>query len=164
MGKRADIVSKKYVLRDLVLKQGGAMGISQLLDRVEFRHGWDAADLRRLAFQLRREFKATEGIYGVEAWEILDSVIIGLEKHLTDLMRRRINRRRQAKIVGVAEQNRIDNIVFGKRVTRKEIKRKLRASSEDLVKTQESSQSVKQTLDIYARDFADSKGKRDGET
>ena len=151
--KRADIVSPKYVLRDLVLKHGGFMGMTELLETPSFRRGYDANDIRRYVYELRKEAKGMDGPYGLEAWEMLDCVVIGLEKCLTNGMRWEINKRRQAKEAGVAAQNKLDNIIFQKRVKRKEINEKLEASSKALTKSRASSLAAKNVLTEYREEF-----------
>ena len=111
MGRRSEIVSPRYILRDIVLKRGGAMGLTQVLGSREFR-GHEANEIRQLVYQLRKENKGRDFGYGAEAWELLDRVIIGLERCLTQRMRWKIQKRRHAKERGVAEQTVIDNIIF----------------------------------------------------
>ena len=161
--RRVPIVSPKYVLRDMVLKRGGAMGITEILRTREFRHGYDDNSIRLYVYQLRKENKGQDFGYGVEAWELLDRVVIGLERCLTQGMRRRIQMRRHAKERGVAEQTVINNIAFKTKIKRdgvvhkEEIIRGLEASSKDLQQAAESSTTVRETLVEHEEDFGDEK-------
>lgn len=159
MGRRSEIMSPKYVLRDMVLKRGGAMSITQVLASREFRHGWDANDIRQWVYQLRTENKGKDSGYGTEAWELLDKVVIGLERCLTQSMRRRIQLRRHAKERGVAGQTILDNVIFGAKIQqdgvvhKTEIIDSLKASTKDLGEAAKSSASVRDTLVEHKEDF-----------
>lgn len=159
--RRVPIVSPRYVLRDMVLKRGGAMGITEILRTREFKLGYDDNAIRLYVYQLRKENKGQDFGYGVEAWELLDRVVIGLESCLTQNMRRRIQMRRHAKERGVAEQTVVDNIAFEAKIKhdgvvhKEEIIRGLKASSKDLQQAAESSTSVRETLVEHEEDFGD---------
>ena len=161
MVKRSEIVSPQDVLRDMVLKRGGAMGITQILASREFRHGYDDNDIRLHVYQLRKKYKGRDLGYGPEAWELYYSVVIALERLLTQEMRRKIQLRRHAKERGVAEQTVLDNIIFRKKIEsdgvvhKEEIIRGLEASSTDLRQAAASSTSVRETLVEHKEDFGD---------
>lgn len=158
MGRRSEIVSPKYILRDMVLKRGGAMGLTQVLNSREFR-GRDANEIRQLVYQLRKENKGADSGYGIEAWELLNRVVIGLESCLTQRMRWKIQKRRHAKERGVAEQTVLNNIAFEGKIKhdgvvhKEEIIRELEASSTDLQQAARSSTSVRETLVDHEEDF-----------
>lgn len=160
MGRRSEIVSPKYILRDLVLKHSGAMGMMQILASREFR-GRDANEIRQLVYQLRKENKGGDFGYGQEAWELLDRVVIGLERCLTQRMRWKIQKRRHAKEKGVAEQTILDNISFERKIAhdgvvhKEEIIRTLKASSTDLQQAATSSSSVRDKLVEHKEEFGD---------
>lgn len=155
---RAPTVKPKYVLRDLVLKHGGVMSISQIRNSHEFK-GYDADAIRGYTYELRKENKGRDFGYGVEAWEILNKVVIGLESRLTPGMRRKIQLRRHAKERGVAEQGILNNVIFEGKIAhngvahKKEIVRGLKASTKDLGQTVKSSGSVRETLVEHEEDF-----------
>lgn len=159
MSRRGEIVSPKYILRDMVLKHGGAMGLTEILRRPEFRLGYDDDDIRMYVYQLRQDYKGFDVGYGTEAWELLDRVVIGLESRLTQGMRRRIQMRRHAKERGVAEQTVLDNIIFQQKIKhdgvahKEEIISGLEVSSKDLQQAAESSTSVRETLVEHEEDF-----------
>ena len=159
MGRRLDIVSPKLVLRDMVLKKGGAMGLSQVLATPEFRVGYDENAIRQYVYQLRKEYKGCDLGYGQEAWELLSRVIIGLERCLNQSMRRKIQMRRHAKQRGMAEQTILDNVIFEKKIQhngvvhKKEIITTLKASSTDLQQTARSSQAVRGKLVEHKEEF-----------
>ena len=161
MVRRSEIVSPKDVLRDMVLKHGGALGITEILASRQFRHGYDDNDIRLYVYQLRKKYKGCDMGYGVEAWEILDRVVIALESRLTQGMRRRIQMRRHAKERGVAEQTMLDNVVFRKKIEhdgvvhKEEIIRGLEASTTDLKQAAKSSTSIRETLDEHKEEFGD---------
>lgn len=160
MSRRSDIVSPKDILRDMVLRHGGAIGLTEILRSREFRHGYDENNLRIYVYQLRQQYKGVNMGYGTEAWELLDKVVIGLESCLTQNMRRRIQMRRHAKERGVAEQTILDNVVFGAKIKRngvghkEEIGRSLEGSSRDLAQAASSSDAVRETLVEHKDDFA----------
>lgn len=160
MRRRSQIVSPKYVLRDLVFKRGGAMGITEILRSREFK-GHEANEIRQLVYQLRKENKGKDFGYGQEAWEILDGVVIGLERCLTQRMRWKIQKRRHAKERGVAEQTVLDNVIFEGKIKhdgvvhKEEIIHGLEASSADLRQAAKSSTSVRETLVEHKEDFGD---------
>lgn len=159
MGRRSEIVSPKYVLRDMVLKHGGAMGLTDILKSPQFRHGYDENYIRQLVYQLRKEFKGFNLGYGTEAWELLHKVVIGLESRLTQRMRWEIQKRRHAKAKGVAEQTVIDSKTFQKKIEtdgvvhKEEIIHILEASTKDLQQAASSSTSVRETLVEHGEDF-----------
>ena len=159
MGRRSEIVSPKDVLRDMVLKHGGAIGITEILRSREFRHGYDENDIRLCVYQLRKQNKGCDLGYGLEAWELLDKVVIGLESRLTQGMRRRIQMRRHAKERGVAEQTIRNNVAFRKKIEhdgvvhKGEIIRGLEASSTDLQQAAKSSTSVRDKLVEHKEEF-----------
>jgi hypothetical protein len=158
MVRRSEIVSPKYVLRDMVLKRGGAMGLTQILGSREFR-GRDANEIRQLVYQLRKENKGGDFGYGVEAWELLDRVVFGLESCLTQRMRWKIQKRRHAKERGTAEQTVLDNVMFRKKIEqdgvvhREEIIRGLEASCAALQQAAKSSTAVRDTLVEHKEEF-----------
>ena len=158
MGRRSEIVSPKYILRDMVLKRGGAMGLTKILGSREFR-GHEANEIRQLVYQLRKENKGADFGYGMEAWELLHSVVIGLERCLTQRMRWEIQKRRHAKERGVAEQTVIDNVIFKGKIAhngvvhKEQIIRELEASSADLQQAAKSSTSVRDTLVEHKEEF-----------
>lgn len=158
MGRRSEIVSPKYKLRDLVLKRGGVMGMTQILGSREFR-GREANEIRQLVYQLRKENKGTDFGYGKEAWELLDRVVFGLESMLRQRDRWRIQKRRHAKERGVAEQTIINNLTFQGKIKqdgvahKEEIIRELESSSADLQQAAESSTSVRETLVEHKEEF-----------
>ncbi len=158
MGRRSEIVSPKYVLRDMVLKRGGAMGLTQILSSREFRRH-EANEIRQLVYQLRKENKGADFGYGMEAWELLDRVVIGLERCLTQRMRWKIQKRRHAKERGVADQTVRDNIAFRKKIEhdgvvhKEEIIRGLEVSTKALEEAGASSTSVRDTLVEHDKDF-----------
>ena len=158
MGRRSEIVSPRHVLRDMVLKRGGAMGLTQILGSREFR-GHDSNEIRQLVYQLRKENKGRDFGYGMEAWELLDRVVIGLERCLTQHMRWKIQKRRHAKERGVAEQTVLDNVIFEEKIKRdgvghkEEIIRELEASSTDLRQAAKSSTSMRETLVEHKEEF-----------
>lgn len=164
MGRRSEIVSPRYVLRDLVLKHGGRMSISQIRNSHEFR-GHDADEIRQLVYQLRKEGKGKDFGKGQEAWELVDSVVIGLERCLTQRERWKIQKRRHAKERGVAEQGMLDNVIFEGKIAlngvthKKEIVRGLKASTKDLGQAAKSSDSVRETLVEHEEDFGDKDNK-----
>lgn len=161
MSRRSEIVSPKYVLRDMVLKHGGAMGLTQILAMPEFRVGYNADVIRQYVYQLRTEFKGCDMGYGQEAWELLDRVVIGLESRLTQRMRRKIQMRRHAKERTSAGHTVQDNVIFEKKIAhngvvhKEEIIKELQASSEDLGQAAESSTSVRKTLVQHKEEFGD---------
>ena len=161
MNRRSEIVSPKFILRDIVLKHGGAMGLTEIMKSREFRLGYEENDIRLYVFQLRKEYKGVDMGYGTEAWELLDKVVIGLEKLLTQGMRRRIQMRRHAKERGVAEQTMLDNKAFRKKIEhdgvvhKEEIIHILEASSQDLQQAASSSTSVRDTLEEHEEEFGD---------
>lgn len=158
MGRRSEIVSPKYVLRDMVLKRGGAMGLTQILGSREFR-GHEANEIRQLVYQLRKESKGYDFGYGQEAWELLDRVVIGLERCLTQRMRWKIQKRRHAKERGVAEQTVQDNVAFRKKIEHDGVVHKeaiicgLEASTVDLRQAAKSSTDVRETLVEHEEEF-----------
>ena len=161
MARRSEILSPKDVLRDMVLKGGGAMGITEVLASRKFRHGYDENKIRLIVYQLRKQYKGYDLGYGPEAWELLDRVVIGLERCLTQGMRRRIQMRRHAKERGVAEQTIVDNVVFQAKIAhngvghKEEIARDLEASTKDLRQAAKSSGSVRNTLVEHKEEFGD---------
>lgn len=160
MGRRSEIVSPKYLLRDLVFKHSGAMTIAEVLNSRQFR-GYDTDFIRRVVFALRKDKKSKDFGFGQEAWEILDKTIYGLESCLTQGMRRRIQMRRHAKERGVSEQTDLDNRIFRGRIERNGVVHKeaiirgLEASSKDLKRAASSSSSVRDTLEEHKEDFGD---------
>lgn len=158
MGRRSQVVSPRHVLRDMVLKRGGVMGITEIIRSREFK-GHDADEIRQLVYQLRKENKGNDFGYGQEAWELLDSVIFGLESRLRQRDRRRIQMRRDAKERGVADQTVLDNIIFEGKIKhdgvvhKEEIIQELEASSTDLRQAAKSSNSVRETLVEHKKDF-----------
>lgn len=160
MSRRSQIVSPKYILRDMVLRNGGTMRIREILQSHQFRHH-DESAIYQLVFQLRKENKGNDFGRGIEAWEMLDREVIGLERCLTQGMRRRIQMRRHAKERGVAEQNILDNLIFRGRIEhngvvhKEEITRSLEASTKDLAQAASSSTSVRETLVEHEEDFED---------
>lgn len=134
------------------------MGITQILGSREFR-GHDANEIRQLVYQLRKENKGSDFGYGMEAWELLDRVVIGLERCLTQRMRWKIQKRRHAKERGVAEQTVLDNVIFEAKIKRdgvihkEEIIHELEASSTDLQQAAKSSTSVRETLIEHKEEF-----------
>lgn len=158
MSRRSEIVSPKHILRDMVLKHGGAMGLTEILKSPQFRHH-DENDIRIYVYQLRKEYKGLNLSYGLEAWELLHKVVIGLERCLNQRMRWEIQKRRHAKEKGVAEQTIIDNIAFQKKIEtdgvvhKKEIIHTLEASTKDLQQAASSSTSVRETLVEHGEDF-----------
>lgn len=163
MNRRSELVPQKDILRNMVLKRGGDRGpgvmtLSEILRSREFK-GYDEDDLRRYIYQLRLQYKGTDMGYGTEAWELLDRVVIGLERLLSQAMRRRIQLRRHAKERGVAEQTMLDNVVFRGRIEhdgvahREEIVHSLESSSSDLARAASSSDAVRETLVEHREDF-----------
>lgn len=161
MSRRSGIVSPKYILRDMVLKRGGAMGITEILRSREFKHGYDDNDIRQYVYQLRKENKGRDSGHGPEAWELLDRVVFGLESRLRQCDRRRIQMRKHAKERGVAEQTILDNVIFEGKIKhngvvhKEQIIRGLEASSADLQQAAKSSTSVRETLVEHEEDFSD---------
>lgn len=132
--------------------------MTQILGSREFR-GREANEIRKLVYQLRKENKGSDFGYGMEAWELLDRVVIGLERCLTQRMRWKIQKRRHAKERGVAEQTIIDNLIFQGKIKRdgvvhkEEIIRELETSSADLQQAAKSSTSVRDTLVEHKEEF-----------
>lgn len=158
MGRRSAIVPKKYELRELVFKHGGAMPIHEILNSRQFK-GYDGDDIRRLTYELRKESKGNDFGHGVEAWEILRKVIIGLEACLTQRDRKDIQKRRHAKQKGVADQTMLDNLMFRGKIQhdgvthKEEIIHTLEVSSLDLQQVARSSTSVRETIIEHEEDF-----------
>lgn len=158
MSRRNDIISPKYKLRNMVLERGGAMGLTQILGSREFR-GYEANEIRGLVYQLRKENKGADFGYGQEAWELLDRVVIGLERCLTQTMRWKIQKRRHAKEKGVADQSVLDNAIFKGKIAhdgvvhKEQIIHELEASTRDLQQTAKSSTSVRETLIKHKEEF-----------
>lgn len=163
MGRRSDIVSPKDTLRDLVLKNRGAMGLSHILASRQFRYGYSENQIRQYVYQLRVENKGRDRGYGTEAWEIFHKVVIGLEKHVSQKTRRSIQMRRHAKERGVASQTMLDNLAFEGKIKsngvvhKEEIIRGLEASTKDLRQAAKSSESVREVLEEHEEDFKNDK-------
>ena len=162
MGRRSEIgriVNPKDKLRDMVLKAGGVMGMTQILASPAFREGYDENRIRQYVYQLRKQYKGYDLGYGLEAWELLHNVVLGLEVILTQVMRMKIQTRRHAKERGVAEQGILDNIIFKAKIQhngvvhKEEIIRHLEASTADLRQVAGSSTSVRDTLIEHKEDF-----------
>ena len=135
------------------------MGMTQILASREFRQGYDANRISLYVYQLRKQYKGCDLGYGLEAWELYHSVVIALERLLTQEMRRKIQLRRHAKERGVAEQTVLDNIIFEKKIEhdgvvhKEEIIHGLEASSADLQQAAKSSTSVRDKLVEHKEDF-----------
>lgn len=171
MARRSEIVSPKDTLRDMVLKHGGVMGMTEILASRQFRR-YDLRgriippsqvepEIRQLVYQLRKKNKGRDFGYGVEAWELLDRVVFGLESRLRQCDRRRISMRRRAKEKGVSEQGEQNNIAFKVKIQhdgvvhKEEIIRGLDASSKALRQTAETSTSTREILVEHEEDFGD---------
>lgn len=134
------------------------MGLTQILGTREFR-GHEANEIRQLVYQLRKENKGSDFGYGQEAWELLDRVVIGLERCLRQRDRWKIQKRRHAKERGVAEQTVIDNVIFKGKIAhngvvhKEQIIRELDASSADLQQAAKSSTSVRDSLVEHKEEF-----------
>lgn len=158
-GRRADVISPHYILRDMVLKRGGAMSIADILCSREFRKGYEKNDIYSYVYQLRKEHRGHNLGYGVEAWEMLGGMVIGLESKLSQYMRWRIHKRKRAKEIGVAEQTVYDSQIFQAKIERdgvahkEEIIHVLEASDKDLEQAAKSSTTVRDTLVEHKEDF-----------
>lgn len=158
MARKSWLVPKKYQLRALVFKHGGAMPIDEILRDHRFK-GCQPDDIRRWTYQLRKDNKGKDFGYGVEAWETLRNRIIGLEKCLTQRDRKDIQKRRHAWEKGVADQSVLDNQMFQAKIQKdglphkEEIIRDLEISTGDLKQTAKSSGSVRATILEHEKEF-----------
>ena len=90
--KRSEIMRQQYVLRDLVLRNGGRMFKNAIRMSHSFK-GWDWPTIYSLVYTLREEFLNVDGPYGIECWEVLGDEVIALESKLTLHERNKISNR-----------------------------------------------------------------------
>lgn len=161
---RSEIVSNLEKLRNLVIqKHGGRMRIAKVLVSNGFREGYSESSIRTLTYQVRKRNKGFDNGFGTECWEILDSEIIALERLLTRNDRLRLQKRRQAKIAGVATQTILDNRMFSGSIAKdgiqhkEEIKDVVDQSTTSLEGTIGSSVTVRKVLIEYSPEFETNK-------
>ncbi|MBA7575972.1 hypothetical protein ES708_17808 [subsurface metagenome] len=113
--KRAGILSKKTVLRELVLRNGGRMFKNAIRNSHKFR-GWDWPSIYSLVYALREEFFGVDGLYGVEVWEVLGDEVIALESKLTIHERNKISDRIHNRQRGSGRRTVDKNLLYRARI------------------------------------------------
>lgn len=113
--KRSEILSQKYVLRELVLRNGGRMFKNAIRNSHSFR-GWDWPSIYSLVYSLREEFIGVDGPYGVECWDVLGDEVIALESKLTIHERNKISNRIHRRHEGSGERTVVKNLMYKARI------------------------------------------------
>ena len=113
--KRAGILSQKYVLRELVLRNGGRMFKNAIRNHHSFR-GWDWPSIYSLIYSLREEFLGVDGPYGIECWDVLGDEVIALESRLTLRERNKISNRIHRRHEGSGERTIPKNLMYRARL------------------------------------------------
>ena len=141
MLKRSEKKSIRYVLRDLVIANGGIMNIVPDVLRSHSFKGWDARQIRGIVFQLRQEF--TDG----EVWCLFKGCIYQKEDQLPPAIWKEICDRKANKISGVADQNRIYETKYKKVRPEEEVIKGLDSNIKVLGQTMKSSLKLTNILD-----------------
>jgi len=113
--KRSGILSQKYVLRELVLRNGGRMFKNAIRKSHGFR-GWDWPSIYSLVYSLREELLGVDGPYGVECWDVLGDEVIALESKLTIHERNKISDRIHRRHEGSGERTVAKNLLYRSRI------------------------------------------------
>ena len=113
--KRSEILSKKTVLRELVLRNGGRMFKNAIRNSHKFR-GWDWPSIYSLVYSLREEFLGVDGPYGVECWDVLGDEVIALDSKLTIHERNKISDRIHNRQRGSGERTIPKNLMYRARI------------------------------------------------
>ena len=161
MPVKSNVVPTHEIVRSIVLDNyNGAAGIGHILADRRLREGYDQSDIYQCVSTLRKKLKGVEGKDGIEAWEILDNVVIGLERLLDKDMRRRINKRHRSAERGIAGASILDNRIFQGKLKKSkgighinEINKALDVSTDSLEDVSDSAKKVSQILDDYSSDF-----------
>lgn len=117
--KRAGIMSQKYILRDLLLRNGGRMLKNSIRMNHSFR-GWEWKSCYALVHALRDEFRGIDGPYGYECWEVIGDEVVALESKLALRERDRISYRTHRTHEGSGERTIQQNLIYSGRI-KKEI-------------------------------------------
>ena len=113
--KRSEVLSQKYKLRELVLRNGGRMFKNAVRNSHGFR-GWDWPHIYHLVYSLREEFLEEDSPYGNECWEVLGDEVIALERKLTIYERNKISDRIHRRHEGSGERTITKNLRYRARI------------------------------------------------
>ena len=101
MIKKSEKTAKFYVLRDLVLANGGQMDIVPEVLRSKSFRGWNKSQISSMVFQIRKNFQIGE------VWALYQGRIYAREEDMPPDIWGHVCDRRENKLKGVADQNRI---------------------------------------------------------